>query len=601
MPDPTPPEPALNPVEIWKAAKHGFDVWPDVVRWAQEGTPHEQIDEADLHRMKWYGVFWRKHDRDRYMIRIRIPGCEMTADQARTIAFVAYESGHGIVDVTTRGNVQVQGLTIQKIPGVLAALERVGLTARQTGFDNVRNVTSHPLAGIDPDELIDTRALARAITDMFVGSRELADLPRKFNIAMNGRPDSIPSDWTQDIGWLAAREPGSGVGFRLLIGGTQGQHPHLAWHLPVLVRPQLVVPVTYRMLQVFRELGSRSARRTQVRFRYLIEQIGAGTVLAEVERRLGRELPRFAEPPPPPSGPDGFIGWFAQNEPGRWAVGVAVPVGRLTWTQMEGLAILARTFGDGTLRTATDQNVLVPNVPGGSRRALGHALAALGLSWEADSLARSTVVCTGKQFCSLAVTETKGLALQLLEELRRRHVESYGLRIAMSGCPNACAQHHTADVGLKGVKVRRGLRVVDAFDIYLGGGVSEDLRLGILWKKGVPFTRLAEVLQRTIGDFHLHRRADESFSAYWRRRLAGQAPDVVAPEEPPRWRCRECGYLHDGAEPPGFCPRCAAVKSRFVRDDGAEGAAPAQTDAATEAAAAPVEATIGDRPGRDVR
>jgi ferredoxin-nitrite reductase len=588
-----PPPPALNPVEIWKAAKHGFDVWPDVLRWAQEGTPHERIEEPDLQRMKWYGVFWRKHDRDRYMIRIRIPGCEMTADQARAVAFVAYESGHGIVDVTTRGNVQVQGLPIQKIPGVLTALERVGLTTRQTGLDNIRNVTSHPLAGVDADELIDTRVLARAVTDMFVGSRELSDLPRKFNIAMNGRPDSIPSDWTQDVGWLAARGPDGVVGFRLLIGGTQGQSPRLAWPVPVFVRPQHVVAVTYCILQVFRELGARDARRTQVRFRYLIERIGPEAVLAEVERRLGRGLPRFAEPPLPPSGSDSFIGWFAQAEPGRWAVGVAVPVGRLTWPQMEGLAILARKFGDGTLRTATDQNVLLPNVAGDARRALGHGLAALGLGWEADSLTRSTVVCTGKQFCSLAVTETKGLALQLLEELRRRHVESYGLRIAMSGCANACAQHHTADIGLKGVKARRGLRVVDAFDVYLGGGVAEGLELGVLWKKGVPFGQLAEVLQQTIAEFHLHRRGEESFSACWRRRLAGQAPEVVAPEEPPRWRCRECGYLHDGAAAPGFCPRCAAVRVRFVRDDGARDAAPPEATSPANATAAPVEAAVG--------
>jgi ferredoxin-nitrite reductase len=104
----------------------------------------------------------------------------------------------------------VQGLTIQKIPGVIAALERVGLTSKQTGFDNIRNVTSHPLSGLDPDELIDTRELARAVTQLFVGSRELADLPRKFNIAINGRGDSAPSDWTQDISWIPTAMSASG-------------------------------------------------------------------------------------------------------------------------------------------------------------------------------------------------------------------------------------------------------------------------------------------------------------------------------------------------------------------------------------------------------
>jgi ferredoxin-nitrite reductase len=484
---------------------------------------------------------------------------------------VAYESGHGIVDVTTRGNVQVQGLTIQKVPGVIAALDRVGLTSKQTGLDNIRNVTSHPLSGLDSEELIDTRPLARAVTNLFVGSRELSDLPRKFNIAFNGRADSAPSDWTEDIAWLAVRGPDGEVGFKLLIGGTGGQNPHLGWPLPVLVHPKEIVEVTYRILQVFRELGDRSAKRTQVRFRYLIEKVGADNILKEVEKRLGYSLMRFAEPLPPPRAAESFIGWFPQKQLGRWTVGVAVPMGRLTWHQMEGLAILARRYGDGSLRTSIDQNLLIPNVQGENRDALGHDLAALGLSFEADSLVRNSVACTGKQFCSLAVIETKGLAFQLVEELRRRRVETYGIRIAMSGCVNACSQHHTVDIGLKGLKVRKGLKVVDGFDLYLGGGISGEVALGILHKKGVPFSQLPELLERLIREFHIHRQEGESFSGFWRRRLAGSKPEVVAPEEPPVWRCQECDYLHQGQEPPGFCPRCAAVRSRFsVHDESTD-------------------------------
>jgi len=559
----------LNAFEVWKAAKHGFDVWPDVLRWAQEGTPHHHIDETDLQRMKWYGLFWRKHDRDRYMIRIRLPGCELTAEQARAIAFIAYEAGHEIVDVTTRGNVQVQGLPIQKIPGVMTALERVGLTSKQTGLDNIRNVTSHPLSGVDPEELIDTRALSRAVTNLFIDSRELSDLPRKFNIGMNGRPDSTPSDWTQDISWLAARGPEGEIGFRLLIGGTQGQNPRLAWHVPVLVEPGQVIDVTYRILQTFRELSPRDAKRTQVRFRYLIERIGPDGVLVDVERRLGYALARFPVPPPVPSDHESFVGWFPQKQAGLWTVGVAVPMGRLTWQQVEGLALLSRRHGDGTLRTAIDQNLLLPNVPARAREALGRDLAALKLAFDADSLTRNTVACTGKQFCNLAITETKGYGFQLVEELRRRRVETYGIRIAISGCPNACAQHYTADIGLKGAKVRRGLRIVDGFDVYLGGGVAETLSLGTLWKKGVPFSQLPELLERVIREFHLQRQAGETFTAFWRRRLPpGLTPDTVAPEEPPAWRCRECAYLHAGEAPPAFCPRCAALRARFFRDDG---------------------------------
>lgn len=554
----------LNPVEIWKAKKHGFDVWPDLLNWAEQGTGHDQIDDADLQRMKWYGIFWRKQDRDRYMLRVRIPACEMTAAQARVLAYIAYEAGHEIVDVTTRGNIQIQGLTIDKVPRVIAALRGAGLTSKQTGLDNVRNVTSHPFAGFDPHELIDTRALARAVTDLFIDNRALADLPRKFNIALNGRSRHSPSDWTQDIAWLATPGPDSSAGFHLLVGGTQGQAPHLGWHLPVFVRPEQVTEVSLSILQAFHELGSRSARRNQVRFRFLIESVGPERILDFIEQRIGYALTRFSTAPPAPEELESFVGWFAQRQPGRWAAGIAIPMGRLTWQQLEGVSKLAAERGDGTIRTTIDQNLLLPGLRLEDKEAFGRDLARLGLSFEADSLMRHTVACTGKQFCSLALTEAKGYAFQLIEDLRRRQLELYGIRIAVSGCANSCAQHHTADIGLRGIRVRSGAAVLDAFDIYLGGGIGKSIALGILYRKGVPIRRLADTLEKIAGEYYRGRLEHESFSAFWQRTLAAQKPETMLPEEVPTWHCRNCGYDHVGASAPGFCPRCAGVRRQFA-------------------------------------
>ena len=141
-----------NPVETWKAEKHGFDVWPDVLRYADAHVAMKDIDTPDLERMKWHGVFYRKRDTaDSYMLRIRLPGGELTAKQAKEIAYVAYDYGYGIVDITTRANVQVQGLPIEHVPKALERLAAVGLSAKQTGHDNVRNVFGHALSGVDPD------------------------------------------------------------------------------------------------------------------------------------------------------------------------------------------------------------------------------------------------------------------------------------------------------------------------------------------------------------------------------------------------------------------------------------------------------------------
>jgi len=227
------------------------------------------------------------------MCRVRIPGCELTTEQARTLAYVAYQSGYSILDVTTRGNVQIQGLTIDVLPGVLEALERAGLTPRQSGHDNVRNVTSHPFSGIDPEELIDTRELARDIQEALIGQREYADLPRKVNVALLGRSDPAAHGWTQDIALVAARHPEAGVGFQLLLGGTQGKSPCLSWQAPVFVEPGEVVDVTLAVVRAFRDLGDRHDRN-HVRMRYLIERIGIderqrqrrNAVLVDHDRRL---------------------------------------------------------------------------------------------------------------------------------------------------------------------------------------------------------------------------------------------------------------------------------------------------------------------------
>ncbi len=559
---PEPPESRFSAVEQWKRQKHAFDVWPEVVRHSAHKTAMAAIDAADLERMKWYGYFHRKtNDGDHYMCRIRIPGCEMTSEQARAIAFIAYRSGYSIVDVTTRGNIQIQGLTIADLPDVRGALERVGLTSRQSGHDNIRNITCHPFSGIDPAELIDTRPLAREIQDLIVGSREFSDLPRKFNVALSGRAEAPGHLWTQDLSFIAVQTAEGDVAFQVLAGGKQGQNPHIACHLPVLVAPRQVVPFTAALLRTFRELGHRH-NRTEVRFSYLIERLGIEGVRHEIESRFGASLPNSPPVPPPARREESPIGWFRQKQAGLWGLGICAPVGRLTWDEFEGLALVARDYGGGRLRTTVNQNLIVTDIPDAARYSVTHAIARYGLTFEPDTVTRNVVSCTGKQFCNIAVTETKGYAYRLIEELRRRKVQLNDISLHMSGCPSSCANSYTADIGLKGTKIRRRLRVVDAFDVYLGGGVGTGVQLGILFKKAVPFDELASELEAVVGEFYRQREVSDNFAQYWRRRLAGQKADA-AHRAVPTWRCSACGYQHVSADPPTYCPVCSAIRIKF--------------------------------------
>ena len=556
----------VNPAEVWKSKKHSFDVWPDVLRHAEARTPMADIDTPDLERMKWYGFFYRKRDAPgRYMNRIRITAGELTSDQAREIAAIAYEHGHGIVDVTTRANLQVQGLGIERLPEIAERLAAVGLTSKQTGHDNIRNVFAHPFSGVLPDELIDTRQLCRDVTALFVDSRAYSDLPRKFNICLNGTAAHSVHFWTQDLSFLA-RRVGREILFQVLVAGTQGQNPHLAWHLPVLVHPDQVVAVTAALLDLFRAQGSRE-KRHQARLRYLVERIGIDAVKARVEERVPlRPWPDLPAPAPAARNDD-LVGWFPQAQPDLWTMGLCVPLGRLSWRQLEALAVLAKRWGDGQLRTTHEQGLAVIDIPAGFRDAAATDAAAVGLSMHADTLARNTVACTGTQFCNIAVTETKGAMFRLVDKLRQRTLALHGIRIHMSGCPSSCAQHFTADIGLKGVRVRRLVGTREGFDVYLGGGVAGDVHLGLRYKLGVDVEQLPLVIEEVVNEYYIRHGAGQTFGAYWRAKLReAEAANVgEADYRPATWVCERCEYRHRGEDPPVFCPGCAGVRRLFAR------------------------------------
>lgn len=556
-----------NPVEAWKAEKHPFEVWPDVERYAAAGTPMSAIDTPDLERMKWYGFFYRKRDAPgRYMNRIRITGNELRAEQAREIAYLAYEYGHGIIDVTTRANLQVQGLEIVHLPKVSARLGKVGLTSKQTGHDNIRNVFAHPFSGLMPDELFDTRELCRHITALFLDSREYSDLPRKFNLCLNGTEHHSAHFWTQDVSFLAVRSDDGEVLFQMLVGGTQGQNPHLAWHLPVLVHPHQVVEATRSLLDLFRRRGSRE-KRNAARFRFLIEEIGVGGVLDWLERDVSFPLQPCIREPIPAAAHDELVGWFRQKDPKLWTMGLSVPLGRMTWQQLEGLARLSTKWGDGQLRTTHEQGIAVINIPAGFRDAAATAAAALGLSVHADDFERNTIACTGSQFCNIAVTETKGHMFQLVEKLRKRALKLHGIRIHMSGCPSSCAQHFTADIGLKGVRVRRLLGTREGFDVYLGGGIAGQVHMGLPYRLGVDVEQLPKLIEDVVSQYYLRHKAGQTFSAYWREVLQAAGAAKVGDDDykSPTWLCESCGHRHVGEDPPVFCPSCAGLRRNFAR------------------------------------
>ncbi|PLZ25632.1 ferredoxin--nitrite reductase, partial [Fischerella thermalis WC559] len=467
-------------------------------------------------------VFFRPVTPGKFMMRMRMPNGIVTAAQMRVLAEVVQRYGDdGSADITTRQNIQLRGIRIEDLPEIFHKFHTVGLTSVQSGMDNVRNITGDPVAGLDADELFDTRELVQQIQDMLTnkgqGNPEFTNLPRKFNIAITGGRDNSVHAEINDLAFVPAFHEygevgrlGDGekdftptpynssskvFGFNILVGGFfSAKRCEAAIPLDAWVSPADVVAVCRAVLEVFRDHGLR-ANRQKSRLMWLIDEWGLEKFRSEVEQRLGKPLL--------PAAPKDEIDWekrdhigvYKQKQPELNYVGLHIPVGRLTAEDMFEIARLADVYGNGEIRLTVEQNVIIPNIPD-SRLVLFLAEPLLEkFSIDPQPLRRSLVSCTGAQFCNFALIETKNRALNIIKALEEDLELTRPVRIHWTGCPNSCGQPQVADIGLMGTKARKNGKAVEGVDIYMGGKVGKEAHLGTCVQKGIPCEDLQPVLR----------------------------------------------------------------------------------------------------------
>lgn len=504
---------SLNKFEKFKAEKDGLAVKAEIEKFASIGW--EAMDETDRdHRLKWVGVFFRPVTPGKFMMRMRMPNGIVTAAQMRVLAEVVQRYGDdGSADITTRQNIQLRGIRIEDLPEIFHKFHTVGLTSVQSGMDNVRNITGDPVAGLDADELFDTRELVQQIQDMLTnkgqGNPEFTNLPRKFNIAITGGRDNSVHAEINDLAFVPAfHEDGEKIftptpyhssskvfGFNILVGGFfSAKRCEAAIPLDAWVSPADVVAVCRAVLEVFRDHGLR-ANRQKSRLMWLIDEWGLEKFRSEVEQRLGKPLL--------PAAPKDEIDWekrdhigvYKQKQPELNYVGLHIPVGRLTAEDMFEIARLADVYGNGEIRLTVEQNVIIPNIPD-SRLVLFLAEPLLEkFSIDPQPLTRSLVSCTGAQFCNFALIETKNRALNIIKALEEDLELTRPVRIHWTGCPNSCGQPQVADIGLMGTKARKNGKAVEGVDIYMGGKVGKEAHLGTCVQKAIPCEDLQPVLR----------------------------------------------------------------------------------------------------------
>ena len=488
----------LNKFEKFKAEKDGLAIKDELDHFAQIGW--EAMDKTDLeYRLKWVGVFYRPVTPGKFMMRLRVPNGIISGEQMRVLGEIVQRYGDdGNADITTRQNLQLRGIRIEDIPDIFQRLKSVGMTSVQSGMDNVRNITGSPMAGLDADELIDTRELVQKVQDMITnygqGNYQFSNLPRKFNIAIEGGRDNSVHAEINDIAFVPAYKEGE-LGFNVVVGGFfSAKRCEAAIPMNVWVRPnQEVVDLCRGILEVYRDNGLR-ANRQKSRLMWLIDEWGIEEFRTRVANHLGYALATAAEKDAIDWEKRDHLGVFPQKQEGLSYIGLCVPVGRLFADDMFDLARIAEVYGSGELRLTVEQNVIIPNIAAENMPTLLTEPLLAKFTPNPTPLQRALVSCTGAQFCNFALIETKNKAVDLIRQLDAELNIPRGVRIHWTGCPNSCGQPQVADIGLMGTKARKDGKTVEGVDLYMGGKVGKDAHLGSCVQKGIPCEDLKSVL-----------------------------------------------------------------------------------------------------------
>ncbi|MEP9349036.1 NirA family protein [Xanthobacter sp. KR7-225] len=512
----------LTAEEKAKREELGLDAYDRMRHAARDGVfPKGQ----DVLRWKYHGLFYVAPAQDSFMCRMRIPGGILTNWQLRGVADIAARHGGGYCDITTRANLQIRDIPATDGIAVLEGLVSLGLTAKGSGADNIRNVTGTPTAGIDPQELLDTRPLASAWHHYILNCRDMYGLPRKFNVAFDGAGTIGALEDTNDIGFQAVDVMDGfgiapGVWLRLVLGGITG-HRDFARDTGIVVRPEEAVDVAAAIVRAFIDTGDRTDRK-KARLKYVLDAMGFDGFLKLLENKLGRPFTRLAAAAVKPRAePDrlAHLGVHAQKQAGLNYVGVGLPAGRMSVAQMRGLADIAGRLGDGDIRLTVWQNLLISGVADADVAAVTGAVEALGLTTKATPLQAGIVACTGSKGCRFAAADTKGTAREILSHCEARLALDGPVNIHVTGCHHSCAQHYIGDIGLIGarVPVNDDGDTVDGYHILVGGGFGSAAAIAHELYQNVKAEDAPLVVERLLKSWLAHRAEGETFAQFTRR------------------------------------------------------------------------------------
>ncbi|WP_276299668.1 nitrite/sulfite reductase [Halorussus lipolyticus] len=545
-------------VEGWKDEAYGTEVRDSLYEFADEGWDAIPDDEQDawFERFKWWGLYHQRKGQESYfMMRVGVPMGRLTPEQLRTIGEVAREYAIGPVenpefgaayaDFTTRQSVQLHWIKIEDVPDIFEKLEAVGLGTMQACGDSWRNIVGSPVAGRDADELLDVWPIVQDLHDEFKGNDLYANLPRKWKVAVTGDTRGAGQGDINDLAFEPAVKNIDGeevAGFNVRVGGGLARkEPRFARDIDVFCRPENASEVAAGLSGLFRDHGDREDR-FNARMKFLVDEWGPEEVREVLQDDyVDYELPTAGENRRDQydynagraDAPGDYVGVHDQHD-GNHFVGLSVLVGRMGAQEVIELADLADEYGSEMIGLTQRQNVIVGDIASEDLGSFLDEQLLDSYSPDPHPFLRGSIACTGTEYCSLSIVETKNRMVRYARWLKANVPVPEGVEdfhIHLSGCTASCAQPQIADISLRGMKARKDGEPVEAFDVGLGGGLGENPEFADWVEMRVPADEIPGYVRNLLSAYEDQREEGQSFRDFVRERDEDEMQALADPEE----------------------------------------------------------------------
>jgi sulfite reductase (ferredoxin) len=479
------------------------------------------------------------------MIRIKLPYGKLSSEQLHRISDVSDEYSRGRLHITTRQDIQIHHVSLDRTPELWAQLEKDDITLREACGNAVRNITASETAGIDTAEPFDVSPYADATFKFFLRNPICQEMGRKFKMSFSGTDDDTAISFIHDLGFIAKLKIEDGVakkGFKVLLGGGLGSQPRHADVIYDFLEEDVLIPTIESVLRIFDRFGERT-KRAKARLKFLVKEIGTVVFLELVSKEISvlenktfkintsafEQSISFQEVAIPVikiKDEVAFQKWketnvIKQKQEGLFAIGIKVHLGDFYTQKARLLADLVKKYGANEIRLTLRQNILIRHIRADLIPFFYVELQKLGFANAGYNSTSDITACPGTDTCNLGIASSTGIAVVLekvLEEEYPSYINNKEIAIKISGCMNACGQHNMAHIGFQGMSIKVGDLQAPGLQVLIGGGILGDGNGRFSDKLvKIPSKRGPDALRILLNDIEAKQQQKESFLEYYDR------------------------------------------------------------------------------------